>query len=119
MARESEQAGTAFTDTMLTVPVGCVNEEQRVLGMLSPHSGPQLPSTGFGTTERGRNTVAISSTHDENIPPRNKEQRQYHFRQMPLLSHLSTMISPLLLQLAQCVSESKTSQVSTTYTTHG
>lgn len=35
MAREIEWAGTAFTDTMLTVSAGCVNEEQRVSRMLS------------------------------------------------------------------------------------
>lgn len=63
MAREIEWAGTAFTDTMLTVSAGCVNEEQRVSRMLSPHSGPQLLSTGFGFTEPGCNTVGISSPH--------------------------------------------------------
>lgn len=30
---------------------------------LSPHSGPQLLSTGFGFTEPGCNTVGISSPH--------------------------------------------------------
>lgn len=115
MAREIEWEGTAFTDTMLTVSARCVNEEQRVLRMLSPRSGPELLSTGFGFTEPGCNTVGTSSLHLMKIFHQETKivSVQANATSQPCEHH---DFSPPVTAGTVCF---LTSQVSTTYTTHG